>query len=665
MLGGVACALLLAGGPGWVLFPASRNSRVGDYESIQDFVRLTYNGRPTLYRWANERSPTATAGLGGAIAYAYDPKFCDEILPRFSERRHAAWLDMYEFVSCDVIKDVMISAFATWSMNNAHVNFIDVTQHCIDNDLWTRMDGERCTSANCVRCSAAEIMISTFDKVNAEDHTGARVVPYELSNRQPEATNGLDADGGEFLYVELQYATDICWYTDQTFCAYFFNAELEGVDVPTLMFTLFILIEVFSGALFIYWLWRIAMSFLHALLNTWDTDDDGVVEAVEVLGAGRAACAALWEVLCTGSLDRAAKKLSGREISALDANVALATTFSHLNMTLVSAVFTLIAFPPIFYTSVFQPCWDCQDFEAAAVHEIGTRQPRRSPAPVRAREPRSPARADAAGSAARFVPSDALRAAPSAHAPAGHILGFDHPDEWNDLNFKSDRDSYNCSNPLQGVSATSAYDADSVLQATLSHQPKTCLTQDDLDGLNFLYPVCDNRIETPTCVSISRNVGWLRLFLTIFSTVFIPAALVLGLKLYCVLVLRCSKSLADRKYAARAVRARVIAPVAMPSSHGHTRPRCPPAATGSRWRGGKRRRGCGCSKARPATRGCRLSCPPRALAPPPRLPSPSRARVPRRRCHPHYRHIRLWMARQWMARGSAPVRPEARTLNLG
>jgi len=97
------------------------------------------------------------------------------------------------------------------------------------------------------------------------------------------------------------------------------------------------------------------------------------------------------------------------------------------------------------------------------------------------------------------------------------------------------------------VSTTSAYDTDSVLVATLLHQPKTCLTHDDLDGLNFLYPACDNRLETPVCVSISRNIGWLRLFLTIFSTVFIPATLVLAFKLYCVLMLRCNKSITERK----------------------------------------------------------------------------------------------------------------------
>ena len=34
-------------------------------------------------------------------------------------------------------------------------------------------------------------------------------------------------------------------------------------------------------------------------------------------------------------------------------------------------VLFLLIFPPIFYTQIFLPCWDCFDFEAAIAHEAG------------------------------------------------------------------------------------------------------------------------------------------------------------------------------------------------------------------------------------------------------------------------------------------------------
>ena len=35
--------------------------------------------------------------------------------------------------------------------------------------------------------------------------------------------------------------------------------------------------------------------------------------------------------------------------------------------------------------------------------------------------------------------------------------------------------------------------------------------QDDLDGLNTLYPVCDHRVTRPQCFKSPRMLGWVRL----------------------------------------------------------------------------------------------------------------------------------------------------------
>ncbi|KAJ1633475.1 hypothetical protein T492DRAFT_545847 [Pavlovales sp. CCMP2436] len=104
---------------------------------------------------------------------------------------------------------------------------------------------------------------------------------------------------------------------------------------------------------------------------------------------------------------------------------------------------------------------------------------------------------------------------------------------------------------------TSDYDSSSVLRAQLVHDPKTCLTNDDLDGLNFLYPVCSNRVETPQCIEQQLNLGYLRLSLSILAAVFIPIIFVVALKIYAAIMLRCSKRLREKGLELKARKAEI------------------------------------------------------------------------------------------------------------
>jgi hypothetical protein len=313
---------------------------------------------PSIFRWP-EAAIGSSEGLGGGIAYAYDPQFCLDILDSFEERS-TTWISFWDFVTCDAIKASILLAFDTWASNHPSIHFIDISEHCASEDLFESVDKEDCTSTNCVRCSKAEIMISTFTKDNEQDHSGARVVPVELSTRSALGTSGREEAGGSFRYVELQYANDICWYLDQTFCSTFFAAQLGGTDVQQLLLALFVVLELCACAIALAFLLHLALAFFRTLLDTWDTDGDGQIEVHEVLGAGRAGFAALCEWLCTGSLKRASAKLGGREINALDANLALLHTFSKLNVLASAFILTLIAFPPVFTTVIFNPCWLCE-----------------------------------------------------------------------------------------------------------------------------------------------------------------------------------------------------------------------------------------------------------------------------------------------------------------
>ena len=43
------------------------------------------------------------------------------------------------------------------------------------------------------------------------------------------------------------------------------------------------------------------------------------------------------------------------------------------------------------------------------------------------------------------------------------------------------------------------------------HKSKTCLTADDVEGLDFLYPSCSPGLATPKCVKPRLYAGYLRL----------------------------------------------------------------------------------------------------------------------------------------------------------
>ena len=91
---------------------------------IDPFANL--NDQQTLgYLWTTPSDPTSHEGLGGGLTWAWDPKLCDHLLPRFRE-------DFFfvPFVTCDSVRSAMHRGFASWSDNNARIAFHDVTSEC-------------------------------------------------------------------------------------------------------------------------------------------------------------------------------------------------------------------------------------------------------------------------------------------------------------------------------------------------------------------------------------------------------------------------------------------------------------------------------------------------------------------------------------------------------
>lgn len=145
-------------------------------------------------------------------------------------------------------------------------------------------------------------------------------------------------------------------------------------------------------------------------------------------------------------------------------------------------------FMPVFYNSVFVPCAECYGFSGVLAHE------------------------------------------------AGHLLGFQHPDVYAAMNLRASggavMNASTCRRPLDHVELHPlAEGTDTVMNSIAAHRPTTCLTADDLEGLNFLYPTCDEAAEprAPICTKPLRLTGYLRLLIAVFVPYSVVTLVVLGL----------------------------------------------------------------------------------------------------------------------------------------
>ena len=132
-------------------------------------------------------------------------------------------------------------------------------------------------------------------------------------------------------------------------------------------------------------------------------------------------------------------------------------------------VLFFLIFPPIFYQRIYLPCIECYDFEAAMAHETG------------------------------------------------HVLGFDHPDQRADENLVAGeacavnnatcRDAFGCA-----VNVPYEPSDMSIMHSLTRHSPRTCLSEHDLQGIHFLYPLCDDLQPVKVvCTKAQQLSGWLRL----------------------------------------------------------------------------------------------------------------------------------------------------------
>lgn len=83
---------------------------------------------------------------------------------------------------------------------------------------------------------------------------------------------------------------------------------------------------------------------------------------------------------------------------------------------------------------------------------------------------------------------------------AGHALALDHPNEFPYRNYDTDDDPTNeipidCEDPTKGLKLSPNIDPKAVMNKSLPEPVHPALTNDDLGGRNFLYPICSSTMR--------------------------------------------------------------------------------------------------------------------------------------------------------------------------
>jgi len=178
--------------------------------------------------------------------------------------------------------------------------------------------------------------------------------------------------------------------------------------------------------------------------------------------------------------------------------------------------------------NIVQPCWECFDFEAAATHEIGhllgLGHPDLAGLEVRSGfGGGSSAAGSAAGSGASNVYT-AFFATPSAGAASRYPNASTSLTLW---------DTVTAGLPPDATINRATGQRQSIMDSFTAHNPHVCLSADDVEGLNTLYPVSSGAVVDPLCLKSPLYIGFIRM------VVYVAAPFTLAL-LLSILVHACS-----------------------------------------------------------------------------------------------------------------------------
>lgn len=481
---------------GWVT--SSQSIYGAQIHEIQAQMRGERVNKPSIeqlgWLWYWPEDTTSTRGLGGGITWAFSPELCKDLGPRFREDIFGGLL-----LGCEDYRAAMARAFDKWSANSRFIKFIDVSAEC---EAIGKLHGpphhppQSETSSTHGACPLAEIWVTSLgtypyngrrrrldnhihvpDMVIAELTGGMAVATaephanYVSDFRYTNGQSPKNSDGSPRSVVETNAGTfsfnakNACWYMDTQFCAPFHDLKRHlGSAKAARTFVYGWTLGLCGLGLFFYSIVFCTVC-LRVTVEAEDEDDED--------GDGHISCK---------------ERLYGG-LRAL----------SHWSPIVLVIFILLLIVPGLITVKLFEPCFACYDFEAAALHEIGhflgLGHPDNIPDNLAVQIPGNNSynaiisTAVMSGTRPADVAAFCMDPWATVHAgvPEGAII---------------DHEKLGAKYPTR----------DAQMEAQTQHNPKACLMEDDLEALAVLYPDCDPATAhyTPICHVTKLNIGIVR-----------------------------------------------------------------------------------------------------------------------------------------------------------
>ena len=470
------------------------------------------------------------------------------------------------------------------------------------------------TCWDCARADVVIGAFSQKRRLLGDQHARARVVRNGMLEMRPFGADGLPKPGGQlgrrgrtseaatFLQFNADHAymdngTEVgkCWKIDSDLCDWLAASAVDGVDIKHSATVFFALVFSLAVCCCCYASCFCLGKLAYNLLSGYDLDDDGKLSFQELTYV-------LDEFIGDLCFTCTCPTVHDKKVSPLAGAITALETLQNLPVAAITfSVFTAIGVF-ILYSLELRMCLDCWDLAAAAHHEVGhllsldhpegvadtavsiTRlnttgidfTPPPSPPPdiygflewdadgmPPATPPPSPPPCP------NPLPPPPPTATPTILVPAQLYLSLMTP--WcaplspsiaPAFTLRHLNHPFGLAPPrhLLNKQAQAALDGSVMrefeLYAGLSKdgpgRPRKCLSQDDLDGINFLYPACDESVfhgmpETPPCV---YDTDWpytaQRLLVEACYAAFFIWVALLALKLGSIVMLWLEQSVADR-----------------------------------------------------------------------------------------------------------------------
>lgn len=457
MLSSRGAAILLtalAGADAWAVMSDSRATR--SLDTARRWAAPTGNNGPTSLANHTASHGRGDVGLGGALVYAVDEHFCARMLPTFK--------GALPFITCVDLQNAVERAFDSWSAHHQAVHFLDA-------------GSERCVPSAATTEARLAAPSPFHNRASAYDEAAARgCLEPEITLEAPRTSafehSFVNPDGGTraaLTAVALDGARGVL-RTD---------GEFEPYNLRIINATIAYNSDV---------CWYLDGSFcsrFHELSTLGDGRKVQLAgETTMIITWGCALFLTLMRVVqffaTDGSAQRHAAWLAeARQADAGGRRIRCTIESNWPWCSLLLLTFAIV-FPPVFYVNVFSPCWTCFDFSSVLVHEIGHSLGLHHP--------------DQFAPAGQNMRTEHARGADGARGPS-----CDESGRW----------------AVESSATSELHEGGSVMHMYTQHLAEACPTQDDIDGLHALYPVCSNAVRSPRCRPPATNLGLMRLTLSL------------------------------------------------------------------------------------------------------------------------------------------------------